>query len=50
MVVVLDSFLMAATTYRPTFDDRCLRTSHLEASRSKNEGIFEVSRLAIYQF
>jgi hypothetical protein len=35
MVVALDSFPMAATTYRPTFDERCHRTSHPEASRSK---------------
>src|SRR3954468_15247976 len=35
MVVVPDSFLMAATTYRPTFGDRCRQTSHSEASRSK---------------
>ena len=28
MVAALDSFPMAATTYRPTFDDRCRRTSH----------------------
>jgi hypothetical protein len=35
MVVMLGSFPMAATTYRPTYDDRCRRTSHSEASRSK---------------
>jgi len=38
MVAALDSFPMAATTYRPTFDDRCRRTSHWEASKSKKWG------------
>jgi FMN phosphatase YigB (HAD superfamily) len=41
MVVAFDSFPMTTTAYRPTFNKRCHRTSHPEASRSKNEGIPE---------
>jgi hypothetical protein len=34
MVVTLDGFPMDATTYRPTFGNRCRQKSHSEASRS----------------